>query len=147
MPQYKITAVSQAAQGGEGDRKWTRQTLTLQNNAGATKDVSLFCNRFTPVPKVGDTIEGEVKPNEKNPNWLPELHLPKRGGGPQKRVEDPATRASIAMQASQKVAVDLAKFAFENNLDDAQRMRLMNLHKDFSGAVFAQVMEAQKNAQ
>lgn len=147
MASYTIKAVEQSAQGGEGDRAWTRQKLLLENQAGAQKEVSLFCNRFTPVPKVGDVLEGEVTPNERNPNWLPELRLPRKSqGGGGGRPEDPRTRASIAMQASQKVAVDLARFAFENNLDETQQARLMEIHGRFAEMIFLQVDKAQQGA-
>ena len=118
MPAYTVRAVEQSANGGEGDRVWTRQKLLLENQAGQQKEVSLFCNRFTPVPKVGDVLEGDVQPNEKNPAWLPELKLPRKGGGGGggPRPEDPKRMASIAMQHSQDTALRMVTWALENGL-------------------------------
>ena len=144
MPSYTVKAVEQSAQGGEGERVWTRQKLLLENQAGQTKEVSLFCNRFTPVPKVGDVLEGDVQPNEKNPAWLPELKLPRKGGGGGGgRPEDPKTRASIAMQASQKVAADLCALVYKDGMSQEE---LIGTHQLFSNAIYAQVKAAQESA-
>jgi len=151
MPTYTVKAVEQSGQGGEGDRAWTRQKLTLQNEAGATKDVSLFCNRFTPVPKVGDTLTGDIKPNERNPEWLPELHLPRKGGGGGgPRPEDPKRMASIAMQHSQDTALRMVTWALENGLlkpPENERyewfLQFVLTHAD---GLYSQVKKAQQDA-
>jgi len=119
MPSYTVKAVKQIANGGEAGKEWTRQKVRLIGPESEMTDATLFCNRFTPVPKEGDTLDGTIEP-AKQEGWLPELKLPRKGGGGFQgggpRPEDPKRMASIAMQHSQDTAWRIVQFALENNL-------------------------------
>src|SRR3569832_545795 len=111
----KVLNVKQVADGTSERGPWTRQKIRLENPDAPNGhiDGQLFCHKFQPVPSVGDDLDVVEIKQPANPEKKPEKENHKKSGSEngKSRKEKPKTRASIAMQASQKVAVELAKFA------------------------------------
>jgi hypothetical protein len=116
MPVYTVKKIKQIESGGEGEKAWTRQKVRIETPDGV-KDVLLFCNKWAPVPQEGSTIEAEIGPPYR-PGQLPELKRPRKGayngssGASKDFKADPVKQAAIAMEASQKAAVELVKLAY-----------------------------------
>lgn len=124
MPAYKVVEITEGGRDKQNDPpNWFRHKVLLQNADGMQKTVGYYQPRSKPMFSVGQTIQGEIKDNERNPSWDPELtwlDAPAsggRGGGggySGRRPEDPKRMASIAMQHSQDTALRMVQFALEN---------------------------------
>lgn len=118
MPTYTVKAIEETKRDDNGN--WSRHKATLENDRGQTKDVSIFVTKANgSPPKAGDKVDGEIVPNEKNPSWLPEFKLPRRGAGggfSGPRPEDPKKTAGIRRMHCQKLALELVKLGLETAL-------------------------------
>lgn len=149
MPVYMVKAVRQTAEGEGKSGPWTRQKVRLQptdtENAAFT-DATMFCNKFTPVPKEGDTLDGDIEPAERE-GWLPNFKPARKGGGfgGGPRPEDPKRMASIAMQSSQKLAWEVVRFSLEHGLLKFENPydEMLSELKHRSAEIYAQVKGAQ----
>lgn len=152
MPSYTIQSVEQAASGGEGEKTWTRQKLAVLEAGGVTpQNVTLFCNKWQPVPAVGSTIEGDIQP-PKQDGWTPELKPPRKsgGGGGKDFKADPAKQAAIAVESAQKVAIDVLRLAMEQGVwkapDDRPVAEMTGVVKTIAQSLYAQITEASEAA-
>ena len=121
MPSYTIAAVSPEV------RDWSSQKggpmrsyrVTLRNAQGQElANVEWARKQSSPPPAVGQTVEGDV---DTSGQYGPKFKALQQGGGGGGgggggRPRDPAERRSIAMQASQKVAVDAVKAVVDAKL-------------------------------
>ena len=140
MASYTVQSIEQAASGGEGDKAWTRQKLSVLAAGEVTpQTVTLFCNKWQPVPAVGTTIEGEIQP-PKQEGWTPELKPPRKGGGGKDFKADPAKQAAIAMESAQKSAVEITRLALEHPEHSSEA--LTKVVRAVAQALYAQITEA-----
>ncbi|HEX6024385.1 MAG TPA: hypothetical protein VFZ00_20520 [Solirubrobacter sp.] len=114
MPAYEIVQVGEnprtwhATQGGE----MRAYRLTLRNADGREMQNVEWSRKVTsPAPTVGQKVEGTVDTSGSHgPKFKMAPTSSYSGGG---KTRDPAERKAIAMQASQKVAVDAARLAID----------------------------------
>jgi hypothetical protein len=114
-------------QAGETDKgPWTKHKVRIET-ADGVKDVLLFCNQYSPVPAEGSTIEGEIGDPYK-PGQLPEFKRARKGayggrnGSSRDFKADPVKQAAIAMEASQKAAVEIVRMRYEHDLENADAL-------------------------
>ena len=117
MPTFTVQAASHKkdVEGKNGPMKVLN--LTLVEADGSVKAAEWFTKATTPIPQQGEKLEGELqagqyglsfKKAQQGGGW--------GGGGGGGRKDTPETRRSIAMQSSQKVAVDAVRIAVEAGL-------------------------------
>lgn len=86
-------------------------TLGLLDEAGTPVKAEWFAKAATPVPAPASTLEGDVEDGPYGKKF--KKAQPANGYGGGGRQKDPGERRSIAMQASQKVAVDAVRIAVD----------------------------------
>jgi hypothetical protein len=118
MPSYTITAVQPEPRAWNSTKggPMLSYRVTLRNEQGAEKPNVEWARKATsPAPAVGQTIEGTVEDGQYGPKFKAAQQMGGGGGGGG-RPRDPAERRSIAMQASQKVAVDAVRACLDSGL-------------------------------
>lgn len=130
----KVTEVTGARKWpSEDDTKVVYYTLKLEGVEGA---VSVGHKPDRPAPKVGDSYDGwTVETDDQGRKKLKRAAGSGgfNGGG---RPRDPAERRSIQAQASQKVAVDVARIALETGKSTAEVLKAV---EHATEKLFAQV--------
>jgi len=149
MPTFTVQTVEQAASGGEGEKAWTRQKLTVLAAGDVTPQVvTLFCNKWQPVPAAGSTIEGDIQP-PKQEGWTPELKPPRKGGGGSKDFRaDPVKQAAIAMEVALKEAREIMVFAASHGqyAPPAMVAEIVDQQLVIAEKYFARIMEKSEAA-
>jgi hypothetical protein len=145
-----------------GSRDWDSRngamkdyTLALE---GVPEQVRLTQKAETPAPAAGQEMDLTLEdfPPEQIDRYAPLANMKKAkkvqqggggfgGGGGGPRTDDPKTSRSIAMQASQKVALQMTMFAVEHNLDEDTISRMTALFSRFSKAMYRSVLDAQED--
>lgn len=143
MTLVKLTAVSEP-------RSWTYEGKTnldyILNIEGRDQQAILTQRPDTPAPTVGQEVDLELIQHPRFPDKLKARRPPKGGGGfgGGGRPRDPAERKSIQMQASQKVAVDIARLAIEHAEVKPGSEQITAQVKRIAGELFAQIEEVAK---
>lgn len=137
MTVVKLTAVS-------APREWTYEGKTnvdyILGVEGRGAQAILTQRPETPAPTVGQEIDLELTPHPRFPDKLKAKKPQKQfGGGGGFRPRDPAERKSIQMQASQKVAVDIARLALEHAEVKPGSEQITAQVKRIAGELFEQI--------
>jgi hypothetical protein len=142
-----------------GSRDWDSRngamkdyTLALE---GVPEQVRLTQKAETPAPAAGQEMDLTLEdfPQEQIDRYAPLANMKKAkkvqafggGGGGGPRTDDPKTSRSIAMQASQKAALQMTMFAVEHNLDEETIARMTALFSRFSKAMYRSVLDASED--
>jgi hypothetical protein len=155
MTTYKIEEVVGSRPWATKDgNKFVDYTIALE---GVPQQVGLNQKPESPAPKAGESIDLTLEPFPQERidkaarlgNMLkgtrPKTFGGGGGGGGGPRTDDPKTSRSIAMQASQKVALQMTMFAVEHNLDEETITRMTALFSRFSKAMYRSVLDAQED--
>lgn len=147
MPSFTVVAAEQTKSGTSDKGPWTVWKLGLRDGSDEARVAELFCPDGMSPPAVGSTIEGEIE-RAQNPSWLDKFKPARKGGGGKAFKADPAKQHAIAMEAAQKVAVDVLRLAMEQGVWKAPEERplaeMTGVVKMVAQSLYAQIDEVAK---
>jgi len=129
------------------------QLLTLKNTEGKEKDgVTMFIPAGQPAPVVGAALEGTVEYDEKFQEFkfkgARKGPYNGRSGAPRDFKADPVKQAAIAMEASQKAAVEIVRMSLSDVRDpEAPALGpLVQSVKEVAQSLYEQIQKAMGEA-
>jgi len=129
------------------------QLLTLKNAEGKEKDgVTMFIPAGQPAPVVGAALEGSVEYDEKFQEFkfkgARKGPYNGRSGAPRDFKADPVKQAAIAMEASQKAAVEIVRLAHDIGAPDTAEGlgHVRGVVQEVAGLLYEQIQKAMGEA-
>ena len=125
--------------------------LKLRNEQGRERaGIDWYAKATTPVPAAGTQLFGDVNKTDYGWQFKKARTGPPGGfsGAGRDFKADPVKQAAIAMEASQKAAVEIVRLAHDIGADNTAEglAHVRQVVQDVAGALYEQIQQAMKDA-
>lgn len=148
MTVYTIEAVGDPRPWENDKGSFLAYPLKIKDHAG-TLEAEWSRKATSPAPQLGAQIEADLETGQYG-NKLRNVKAPGSGGGSgggeRSYQADPKKQAAIAMEHSQSLAWEMARFVVEHNIQGEAREQLEKDFATYASRLFRMVKEASDGA-
>jgi hypothetical protein len=146
MPSFTVLAVDGKVRDWQSEHGTMRAyKINLRGQDGTEHTAEWSRKLSSAAPEVGQTLEGEIVQGQYGARFK---KTQAGGGGSREYKADPAKQRAIAMEAAQKVAVDILRLAMDQGVWKAPEEKpvgeMAGVVKTIAQSLFSQIEEVAK---